>query len=103
MQIITGANGSGKSTYIKQTALIVIMAQMGCYVPASAATVPLRTRLLSRMSTSDDMENNMSTFLVEMREAAHILHEAGPQVTSILGLSGIVEDIGTCIALPSLS
>ena len=74
--VITGPNGSGKSTYIKQTALIVILAQIGCFVPAVQATIPIRDRILSRIGTSDDMENNISTFSMEMKETAYIIEHA---------------------------
>ncbi|KAJ1417315.1 muts domain V-domain-containing protein, partial [Ochromonadaceae sp. CCMP2298] len=73
MHIVTGPNGSGKTVYIKQTALIVIMAQIGCFVPAKHATLPVRDRLLSRLGSSDDMEHNMSTFFTEMKEASYVL------------------------------
>lgn len=59
--------------YIKQTALIAIMAQIGCFVPAKHATVPIRDRILSRIGTSDDMEHNMSTFFTEMKEISYVL------------------------------
>lgn len=59
--------------YIKQIALIAVMAQIGCFVPARHATLAVRDRILSRIGTSDDMEHNMSTFHTEMKEAAYIL------------------------------
>jgi DNA mismatch repair ATPase MutS len=58
--------------YIKQVALIVVLAQIGCYVPAEDASIPVRNRLLSRIGTGDDIENNLSTFLMEMKDAAYI-------------------------------
>lgn len=54
-------------------ALIVILAQIGCFIPAEASTIVIRDRILSRIGTSDDLENNMSTFFVEMRDSAYIL------------------------------
>ncbi|CAM9603702.1 unnamed protein product [Ectocarpus sp. 4 AP-2014] len=72
-RVVTGPNNSGKSTYLKQAGLIVLMAQMGCYVPAEMAVIPVRTSLLSRIGTGDDLENNVSTFLMEMREIARVL------------------------------
>jgi DNA mismatch repair ATPase MutS len=72
-QIVTGGNGAGKSTYIKQVALLCILAQVGCYVPAAYMLLPVRTRLHSRIGTGDDMEHNMSTFHTEMRECGYIL------------------------------
>ncbi len=73
MQVITGANGAGKTVYIKQIALIVIMAQIGCYVPAVSCSIPMRDRILSRLGNKDDLEHNMSTFYSEMRECSYIL------------------------------
>ncbi|CAI5738619.1 unnamed protein product [Hyaloperonospora brassicae] len=71
--IITGPNCAGKSTYLRATALITILAQMGCYVPAFEATIPIRDRICTRFGTSDDMEENASSFAVEMTETAFIL------------------------------
>ena len=65
--MVSGVNGAGKSTYLKQVAQIVILAQIGSYVPAYQAHIPVRDRLLSRIGTGDDMESNISTFLLEMR------------------------------------
>lgn len=72
LHVVSGVNGSGKTTYIKQVALIVILAQIGCYVPAEDASIPVRSRILSRIGTGDDIENNLSTFLMEMKDAAYI-------------------------------
>ena len=66
-QAITGPNMSGKTTYLRQVALIVIMAHIGCFVPASFASVRIVDRLLTRMGTSDMIECNCSSFLVEMQ------------------------------------
>lgn len=74
MLVVSGPNGSGKSTYIKQVALITIMAQIGCFVTAKYASVPVRDRILSRMCSSDDMEHNLSTFHMEMKETAYLLN-----------------------------
>jgi DNA mismatch repair protein MSH4 len=84
LQIITGVNGSGKSTLIRQVALITILAQIGCFVPCASATVPLRDRLLSRLSNQDDMENNMSTFHLEMKAIAYILDNMTDQSLVII-------------------
>jgi DNA mismatch repair protein MSH4 len=73
VQVVTGVNGCGKSTLIKQIALITILAQIGCFVPCVSAVLPLRDRLFSRLSSADDLENNMSTFHLEMKEIAYIL------------------------------
>lgn len=74
--VITGINGSGKSTYLKQIAIIVILAHCGSYVPAEAACVPIRDRLCCRIGNSDDSEHNISTFLLEMKETAFICNNA---------------------------
>ena len=74
--IITGPNGSGKSTYIKQPALITLLAQMGCFVPAVQAVIPIRDKILSRIGMDDDMEHNISTFAMEMKEISYILENA---------------------------
>jgi DNA mismatch repair protein MSH4 len=73
-QIITGPNGSGKTVYIKQTALIIILAQIGCFVPAISASICIRDRILTRLGTSDDIEHNLSTFMTEMKEMAYIIN-----------------------------
>ncbi|KAK7907967.1 hypothetical protein PG985_015270 [Apiospora marii] len=72
-QIITGCNMSGKSTYIRMVALLQVMAQIGCFVPAEYASFPIIRQLFVRMSTDDSIEANMSTFSIEMREMAFIL------------------------------
>ncbi|KAL8944486.1 MAG: hypothetical protein Q9216_000396 [Gyalolechia sp. 2 TL-2023] len=72
-QIITGCNMSGKSTYIRSLALMNIMAQIGCFVPATYASFPIRHQLFARISSDDSIEANVSTFAFEMREMAFIL------------------------------
>ncbi|KAF2993307.1 MutS protein msh4 [Curvularia kusanoi] len=72
-QIITGCNMSGKSTYIRTVALTTIMAQIGCFVPASYASFPILHQLFARLGMDDSIETNMSTFAAEMREIAFIL------------------------------
>ena len=70
LALVTGPNCAGKSTYLKQTALNCIMAQIGCYVPASSAQLPLVDRLFTRIGTEDSIECNASTFSLEMAESA---------------------------------
>ena len=76
MLIITGPNMSGKSTYMRQTALIVLMSQIGCFVPASAARIGVCDRIFTRIGASDNLAQGQSTFYVEMSELAYILNTA---------------------------
>lgn len=82
--IITGPNMAGKSTYLRQVALITLMAQIGSYVPAEAASIGLVDRIFTRIGAQDDLATGQSTFMVEMVETANILHHATPRSLVIL-------------------
>ncbi len=82
--LITGPNMAGKSTYIRQVALITILAHMGSYVPARRARVGIVDRLFARVGATDDLSRGQSTFMVEMTETANILNNATPQSLVIL-------------------
>ena len=82
--LITGPNMGGKSTYLRQAALIVLMAQMGSYVPARQAKLPITDRIFTRIGAADNLARGRSTFLVEMSEVAAILHHATPSSLVLL-------------------
>ena len=84
LAIVTGPNMAGKSTFLRQNALIVVMAQMGAFVPAKAAHIGVVDRLFSRVGAADDLARGRSTFMVEMVETAAILNQAGPRALVIL-------------------
>jgi len=82
--LVTGPNMAGKSTFLRQNALIVILAQMGAFVPAAAARIGVVDQLFSRVGAADDLARGRSTFMVEMVETAAILNQAGPRALVIL-------------------
>jgi DNA mismatch repair protein MutS len=82
--IITGPNMAGKSTYIRQVAVIVILAHTGCFVPAAGADISVTDRVFTRVGASDDLARGRSTFMVEMQETANILNNATPRSLVVL-------------------
>ncbi len=84
LMVITGPNMSGKSTYMRQVALVVIMAQMGCYVPAEEVHMGIMDRVFTRVGAYDDLARGQSTFMVEMIELANILNSASPRSLVIM-------------------
>ncbi|HEZ0728197.1 DNA mismatch repair protein MutS [Neisseria meningitidis] len=79
LMLLTGPNMGGKSTYMRQVALIVLLAHTGCFVPADTATIGPIDQIFTRIGASDDLASNRSTFMVEMSETAYILHHATEQ------------------------
>jgi DNA mismatch repair protein MutS len=84
VQVLTGPNMSGKSTYLRQVALIALMAQMGSFVPAASARLGLVDRIFTRIGAQDEIHAGQSTFMVEMVETANILHHATPRSLLVL-------------------
>jgi len=84
IQLITGPNMAGKSTYLRQVGLTVLMAHLGCFVPARKATIGIVDKLFTRVGASDNLAGGESTFLVEMNEAANILNNATPNSLILL-------------------
>ena len=84
LMVLTGPNMGGKSTYIRQVALITLMAHLGSFVPAKKALIPLIDKIFTRIGANDDLSRGQSTFMVEMTETAHILNMATPNSLVIL-------------------
>ncbi|HHX30001.1 MAG TPA: DNA mismatch repair protein MutS [Clostridiaceae bacterium] len=95
--ILTGPNMSGKSTFMRQTAIMVLLAQIGGYVPADSAVIGIADRIMTRVGASDDLAGGQSTFMVEMSEMAAILEQATPE--SLLILDEIGRGTGTADGL----
>ena len=102
--LITGPNMAGKSTFLRQNALITILAQMGCYVPAEYAKIGIVDKIFSRIGAADDLFRNESTFMVEMLETANILREATDKSFVIMDEvgRGTAPEDGTAVAYASL-
>src|SRR4030095_9063330 len=88
MLVVTGPNMGGKSPYMRQSALIVLLAHVGSFVPAESAVLGPVDRIFTRIGAGDDLAGGRSTFMVEMTEAAHILHNA--TVSSLI----LMDEIG---------
>jgi DNA mismatch repair protein MutS len=84
VMLITGPNMAGKSTYIRQVALLTILAQIGSFIPAKSATIGIADRVFARVGASDELSRGQSTFMVEMTETARILNTATPRSLVVL-------------------
>ncbi|KAK0632319.1 muts domain V [Immersiella caudata] len=102
--LVTGPNMAGKSTFLRQNALITILAQIGCYVPASHAELSIVDAIFSRVGSADNLYHNQSTFMVEMLETAAILRQATPRSFVIMDEvgRGTTPEDGTAVAFASL-
>lgn len=101
--IVTGPNMSGKSTYLKQVALLQIMAQIGCFVPAETATIKICDKLFARVGATTDSETNCSTFMKEMKNCAYIIENLTADSLIFideLGRGTSIEDgVAVCMAI----
>lgn len=101
--IITGPNMSGKSTLLKQVALLQVMAQIGSYIPAEYAKFRISDKIFSRIGNNDEIETSSSTFMVEMREISYILHNKTDRSLIIIDELGrgtsCEEAVGLCFAI----
>ncbi len=98
--LVTGPNMAGKSTYLRQNALIAILAQAGSFVPARSAHIGIIDRIFARVGASDDLARGRSTFMVEMIETATILNQASPARWSFLTRSGAARPLMTDLPSP---
>ena len=97
MSLLTGPNMAGKSTFLRQNALLAIIAQMGSFVPAAKADIGIVDRVYSRVGAADDLARGRSTFMVEMVETAAILTGAGPRALVILDEIGHGRRLNICM------
>ncbi|WIA16491.1 hypothetical protein OEZ85_013171 [Tetradesmus obliquus] len=99
LHLLTGPNMSGKSTYLKQVALLVVMAQIGCYVPATFMSLSPYISLHTRIGTSDSIESNASSFMVEMADMARLMARAGPRSLVLIDELGRATSTADGVAL----
>jgi DNA mismatch repair protein MSH4 len=99
LQVLTAPNNGGKSTYLRQIGLLVILAHSGCFVPAEWASVRVTEQLFARMTTDDEMEANAGSFMVEMRETAHIIESATARSLVLIDELGRGTSMGDGLAL----
>lgn len=103
MLLITGPNMAGKSTFMRQIGLIVLLAHIGSFVPADSASICLVDRIFTRVGASDDLASGQSTFMVEMNELANILHNASPRSLLILDEIGRGTSTGDGLSIAKAS
>jgi DNA mismatch repair protein MSH4 len=101
--IITGPNMSGKSTLLKQVAVLQVMAQIGSYIPAEFASFRICDKLFSRIGSNDDIQTNCSSFMIEMKEMSYIIRNITPNSLVIIDELGrgtsVEEGVGLCFAI----